>query len=351
MKTTLFPLCLLLVSLQACQPDNNDILKDANLDLPATPYQYGTSFNNHIPTLGRVLFYDKQLSLNNTVACSSCHKQELGFADDVAFSRGFEDQLTARNSMPIQNLNAQNFGSISLFWDGRETALPIMVLRPIANHVEMGMDDFDALVTRLSAVPYYRELFQNAYGSSEVTPEKIGEALSSFVSSINSRNTKFDRTMFGSEVMTAVEVQGQQLFFEKYDCNSCHQVTDPQGYIFAGTFSNIGLDEVSEDKGLGAVTGQFMDNGKFKIPSLRNVALTAPYMHDGRFETLEDVIGHYSDKIKYNPNLDERLKLDGKPEVFNITEDETQALVAFLGTLTDHDMITNPKFASPFKRK
>jgi cytochrome c peroxidase len=353
MKTNLFIICVLLVITQACQPDERE-LKDLAIELPSTPFEYEGSFNNNVPTLGRVLFYDKQLSLNGSVSCGSCHKQALAFADDVAFSVGFENELTARNSMPIQNLRSPATNTVSaLFWDGREQFLPVMVMRPIANHVEMGIDDLDDLTERLSVIPYYRELFTNAYGSSEITTDKIGTALSEFVSSISSRKTKFDQAMnFGGQ-LTALETEGQQLFFEKYDCNSCHQVTDPNGYEMAGTFSNIGLEEVDTDKGLGAVTRLASDNGRFKIPSLRNVELTAPYMHDGRFETLEEVIDHYSDDIQPNQNLDFRLREDGQgqPVQFNISEDENKAIVAFMKTLTDYDMITNPKFSNPFKVK
>jgi cytochrome c peroxidase len=155
--------------------------------------------------------------------------------------------------------------------------------------------------------------------------------------------------MNGQLQLSALELQGQQLFMDTYDCNSCHQVTDPEGYIFAGTFSNIGLDEVYTDNGLGNVTENPADNGRFKIPSLRNVALTAPYMHDGRFETLDEVIEHYSVGIEDNENLDPRLTEDGEPVQFNISENDTEALKAFLMTLTDHDMVSTARFSDPFK--
>jgi cytochrome c peroxidase len=153
------------------------------------------------------------------------------------------------------------------------------------------------------------------------------------------------------EPLSALEAEGQKLFEEKYDCNSCHQVEDPHGYQSAGTFSNIGLDQVYADNGLGNVTRQASDNGKFRIPSLRNVALTAPYMHDGRFKTLEEVIEHYSENIQNNSNLDFRLRTNGSPTQFHISEHEAKALVAFLNTLTDYQVITDPKFSDPFKVK
>jgi cytochrome c peroxidase len=350
MKNSVLPLLLLLGIFQACDTETDTPLKEAVLALPSTPYEYGVSFNNDVPTLGRVLFYDKSLSLNNSVSCSSCHKQSLAFADNVSFSTGFENKKTSRNSMPIQNLQSLNFEQISLFWDGREKNLQTMVLRPIANHVEMGMDDFDALSKKLANIPYYENLFQKAYGTSEVDAQRISDALSMFLLSINSRDTKLDRAMNGNVELSALEIEGQQLFMEKYDCNSCHQVADPEGYILAGTFANIGLDEVYTDNGVGEVTGNPQNNGEFKIPSLRNVALTAPYMHDGRFETLDDVIEHYSTGIENNENLDFRLRSNtGEPMQFNITPQEATALKAFLMTLTDSEMVSAARFSDPFK--
>src|SRR5882762_3525426 len=169
----------------------------AVLDLPSTPYTYvSESLNNNIPTLGRVLFYDSRLSVNNSISCSSCHKQALAFADNVPLSPGFEGKLTFRNSMPIQNLatafevfQTGDFGvvspvltdTLSLFWDGREKLLKAMVLRPITNHVEMGITDLDALAKKLSAIPDYQDLFTKAYGDPGVTQLKIADALSQFL--------------------------------------------------------------------------------------------------------------------------------------------------------------------------
>lgn len=316
------------------------------------------------PELGRVMFYDRQLSVNNSVSCASCHKQELAFADNVAFSPGVAGHLTERNSMPIQNLGSFNivFRSVvgnfsqSLFWDGRESNLNTMLLRPIVNHKEMGVNDLDALCEKLEKLPYYEELFMEEYGDTEITPERISESMMNFIMTITSTNTKFDRTQsFGfppdkpSVLLTEKENFGKTLFFEKYRCNDCHNVQTPTGYIFAGTFANIGLDNVYSDQGRFEVTGLEEDKGKFKIPSLRNVALTAPYMHDGRFATLDDVIDHYNHMANH-PNLDHKLKdLNGNPKTFSISDYEKESIVAFLHTLTDEEMITNPDYANPFK--
>jgi cytochrome c peroxidase len=356
--------------IQSCQSDDQ-LTSEVYLDLPEQTENYFTNTNNDIPTLGRVLFYDRQLSINNSVSCASCHKQEKAFADNVAFSKGFKGAVTTRNSMPIQNLQpffiggdfsnskvafdrgfGPGFPSVSLFWDGRENNLGTMVLRPIVNHVEMGVRDLDELAAKLQKIPYYQQLFEKAYGTNEVTSAKISEALSMFTMSITSRNTKFDRARMGLDQLSALEERGRQLFIEVYECNACHQTENPTGYVMAGTFANIGLQSEYDDNGVAKVTGNAMDAGRFKIPSLRNVELTGPYMHDGRFETLEEVIDHYSTGIQDHPNLDDRL-LDegGEPKIFNISEYDKKAIVAFLGSLTDREMITAKRFSNPFKTR
>ncbi len=327
--------------------------REVVLDLPAVPFSYPNSDANEA-TLGRVLFYDTQLSVNNSISCASCHKQSIAFSDNRRFSRGFENLSTERNSMPIQNLNSffdfrADFGfSAGLFWDGRGTDHSLAVLQPIVNHVEMGIRDLDKLTAKLSEIDYYPELFQNTYGTDEISPEKIGRALHAFVRNITSQNTKFDQSFSNPDILSAKEIVGMNLFISKYQCNNCHQVQSPQGYLFAGAFSNIGLE--TDDKGVGAITNAQEDNGKFKIPSLRNVLLTAPYMHDGRFQTIEEVIKHYSQGVTDDPNLDFRLKdTNGKPIRFDITDTEVSAIIAFLGTLTDHSMLTDEKLSNPFK--
>ncbi len=344
----------------SCKKDET-ALKESYLDLPAVPANYLMGISDNVPELGRVLFYDRQLSLNNSVSCGSCHKQAYGFADNVALSRGFDNQLTTRNSMPIQNLNFQSgvvidgiASSSKLFWDGRETNLNNMVLRPIINHVEMGIPDTEALAAKLSTIPYYKPLFKNAFGSEEVTPQKISTALTFFVGSINSTHSKFDKSNGGNGTqLSALEATGKNLFVSTYNCNTCHQVQIPNGYeIFGGGFANIGLNDVYADDGLSKTTGRQTDAGKFKIPSLRNVAFTAPYMHDGRFSTLDGVMEHYSEGIADHPNLDFRLRnTDGQADQKNISEFDKKAIIAFLNTLNDVEVITDPKFASPFKVK
>ena len=377
-RNLIFCLAGLAILAYACSPDDETALKTAYPELPAIPYPYKVGTNDHIPTLGRVLFYDKQLSINNSIACASCHKQELAFADNVRFSRGFENRLTTRNSMPIQNLKL-GFDSIgfviddsrfsptssflpfnfnALFWDGRETSLKSMVLKPIGNHVEMGIRKMDGLTQKLSTVPYYKDLFIKAYGTEEITTQRIADALSSFLITITSKQSRpefsniADLGFVGETTpLTPIENKGRNLFFDTYDCNACHQIQSPHGYVLAGTFSNIGLDVRYADSGLAGVSQKAEDNGKFKIPSLSNVALTAPYMHDGRFETLDEVLDHYSEGIADNPNLDTRLRRNGQPLRMSIPDVDKKAIIDFLKTMTDHDMVSDPKFSNPFKAR
>jgi cytochrome c peroxidase len=346
------------------------------LELPTVPYDYRGVDNDNLATLGRVLFYDPRLSVNNSVSCSSCHKQALAFADRADFSLGFENKLTGRNSMPIQNIVSDVlFGApdpidlgggiifepgfqppTSLFWDGRQKSLQTMVMEPIKNHIEMGTSNLDLLADKLSQIDDYQELFYKSNSTYQVTPENIASALSAFLVSIRSDHSKFDKSIRGeSEPLTILEDEGKHLFFEKYNCNSCHQLQQPfNGYQFAGNggFTDIGLDQQPVDGGVFKVSGVESDRGRFKIPSLRNIELTAPYMHDGRFETLEEVLDHYSEGIKNSENLDPILRDQGGSAMqFHIPASEKQAIIAFLHTMTDYQMISDPMFSSPFKLK
>ncbi len=350
------------VLINACKKSNTPSAGSGNvtLSLPDTVTEYykqNSDAVNYKATLGRVLFYDGHLSLNNAVSCASCHRQELAFADNVAFSRGFENKLTDRNSQPLQNLlgvGLKNMNSMQrlvrapLFWDGRETDLKAFAKRPIANHVEMGIEDPEALADKLSKLPYYPELFMKAFGDETITFDRISEAIAFFMGAIESKNTRFDRYQRSEVSLTAQELEGMNLFHVKYNCGECHNVT--QGYMPSDIFMNIGLDEKPKDRGRAAISRRAEDEGGFRTPNLRNVAVTAPYMHDGRFKTLEHVLEHYSKGIKDVPNLMENLRdTKGKPMRMNISEHEKAAIVAFLNTLTDYEMLKDPKYSNPFK--
>ena len=352
----------------SCDYGNLD-KRENDVQLPVVPYSYNMGVDDNMPTLGRVLFYDPRLSANNTVSCASCHKQNLAFTDDKKFSLGFEGKNTLRNSMPIQNIVTNLFfgASIidslgfpveakptSLFWDGRQQKIETMVLEPIQNHIEMGVIDLDGLAEELAQTEIYKYLFGKAFENKEINQNNLAMALSAFLVSIRADQTKFDQSMAGMTALDPTEEIGRGLFFDTYDCNSCHQLQQPfNGYQNAGTgefggFADIGLDESPTDLGLFKFSSSQEDKGKFKIPSLRNIMLTAPYMHDGRFETLEDVIDHYSEDIKGSTNLDVRLTENGQPKKFNIPLQDKQAIIAFLNTLTDHNMISDIRFSDPF---
>lgn len=323
-------------------------------------YQY-QAINNAEAKLGRFLFYEKALSVNDAVSCGSCHKQRFAFADNAVKSLGFNQKLTTRNSPPIQNL-ANNlsidiFGEalpVSLFWDGRRHGLNEMVLDPVMNHLEMGMRSENDLVSRISNISYYKPLFEDAYGTDQVSAANIRNALAAFLGSMQSNGSKFQAVEFGGFASyTVLEQQGRDLFFNKYDCESCHRIQNPSGYDQSADndlkFVNIGLDLSPEDKGRADVTGNPADAGRFKIPNLNNISLTAPYMHDGRFATLDEVLDHYSNGIQNTSNLDSRLQDEsGNPLVLNISQEEKSALKAFLMTLQDNQFITDPKFSDPF---
>lgn len=324
----------------------------ANLQGPGGLRADNTPSDNPITdagaTLGRVLFYDKRLSLNGAVSCASCHQQAKGFSDSARLSRGFEGGLTARHAMGLTN--AKFYARGRFFWDERAATLEEQVLQPIQNSVEMGMT-LPALETRLAALPYYAPLFQAAFGDSAVTRGRISRALAQFVRSMVSTRSKYDLAFQGGApafpaVFTAQELQGLQLFAgggvapgRTLRCDACHG-TPAQ---IAAEPENNGLDATVTDSGAGG--------GRFKVPSLRNVALRAPFMHDGRFATLEEVIEHYSTGVKDSPGLSPRLRAGGPggpPLRLNLTEQEKAALKAFLETLTDGALATDPKFANPF---
>lgn len=333
--------------------------------LPATPYNYAnitlptyfnqggianadnTPANNPVTdagaTLGRVLFYDVKLSVNDTVSCASCHRAAAGFSDPRALSVGFNGGQTPRNSMGLANARYYERGHF--FWDERANTLEDQVLLPIQDPVEMGMN-LDTLVTKLSGTDYYAPLFESAFGDSTVTPERISLALAQFVRSMVSYQSKFDQglqTNFAN--FTAQENQGRQLFNGRGRCLTCHTTA----IQIADRPRNNGVDDgTDDDNGVGAANNNPNDNGKFKTPSLRNIALTAPYMHDGRFATLDDVLQFYSNDIQNHPNLDRVLRTNNGPRRLNLNANDRAALVAFLNTLTDETFINDPKFSDPF---
>ncbi len=287
--------------------------------------------------LGRQLFREKALSKGNTISCASCHQASAAYGDSRQFSPGARGQPGARHAMPLVNLAWRK----SFFWDGRAPTLRAQALMPIQDHAEMD-ESLTNVVAKLEALrssPNYPALFTAAFGAPEISAEKIALALENYLLTLTSSNSKFDRVLRGQDKLTPAEQRGFELFSTEYDprrgqygadCFHCHG-----GPLFQSQgFANNGLDFAFRDLGRARVTGRDADWGKFAVPSLRNVALTAPYMHDGRFKTLEEVVEHYSTGVKRSATLDPNLAKHPDGGVPLTTADK-QALVAFLRTLTD----------------
>lgn len=378
---------IVVLSVISCNKVDDEPKDDNVLNLPETPFDYKsltlpghfmtnaggplpTSVNgtDNIPatnpitndgaTLGRVLFYDKKLSANGTIACASCHKQDKGFSDDAVLSAGFNGGKTGRHSMTL--INARFYQRGRFFWDERAATLEEQVLMPFQDPVEMGMT-LEQVVSKVKEQPYYPALFEKAFGSTEITSDKISKALAQFVRSIVSFSSKYDqgRAMVASPGanfpnFTTEENTGKNIFFQTISngggaCFGCHTT---EAFISANPGpQNNGLDATSTtDLGAGGVFNNPIFVGRFKTTSLRNIELTAPYMHDGRFATLEEVVEHYNSGIKAHPTLSPALKdVTGNPVQLNLTSSEKGALVAFLKTLTDNSVSNEMKWSNPFK--
>lgn len=310
----------------------------------------GTTITDAGATLGRVLFYDPQLSADGTVSCSTCHLQAHAFADPSPHSVGISGVPTPRNAMPLFNVRYQR----RMFWDGRIIGLENQVLEPIAHPDEMGMD-LNHLPARLHSIPHYPDLFAQAFGDTAITSNRIRSALAQFIRSIRSFSSRYDEGLSnGFANFTEEEQLGRSLFFNGTTrCNQCHSGLT----FFSSQLFINGLETnyaAAGDAGRGALTGAPEDDGRFRTVTLRNIGLTAPYMHDGRFATLREVVDFYSDNIQPHPFLDERLTEAGfgpagqTPYQLHLTEQEKEGLVAFLHTLTDTTLADQWWLSDPF---
>jgi cytochrome c peroxidase len=379
----------LLLSAIGCATDDTVVTPETPT-LPETPLAYEVTLPAHVTaslglgvdntpaenpitdagaTLGRVLFHDRLLSLNGSVSCASCHRADAGFADPVVASAGFEGGSTARNSMSLVELRYYARGR--MFWDERARSVEDQVLRPIQDELEMGLT-LDELVDRISSTSHYPALFAAAFGDDRVTSERIARALAQYVRSIVSYTSRWDEGVAQVTSIadpfpsyTAEENRGKTLFFGQHDpatrglCGSCHMRDNPLAAVPPGPgpvpprinrafFQSIGptdngLPLREADLGVGGQTGQPRDNNLFKPSSLRNIELTAPYMHDGRFATLEEVVDFYDHQITSTPNLHPALRnADGTPLRLDLSPADRAALVAFLRTLTDTTLAADP---------
>jgi cytochrome c peroxidase len=338
------------------------------LELPATPYRYagvelpahftqpGRHHDNTPPdnslsddgaTLGRVLFYDTRLSANNTTSCASCHVQAHAFADPKPLSRGFHGAPTDRHAMQL--VNVRYYQRARFFWDERTGNLEEMVLLPIQSGIEMGQD-VEQVVDTLARDAVYPVLFARAFGDRQITSQRIGKALAQFVRSIVSYQSPYDEgraraqsAQHDFDNFTLRENRGKALFMR--NCSTCH-MKDGNEHFFVPIPANTGLrgTGATADGGVGDVTLRAADLGSFKSPSLRNVEVTAPYGHDGRFATLDALIDHYSDNAISDPNLGYVFPV----APLKFTASEKAALIAFLKTLTDPTLLTDPRFSNPF---
>ena len=312
-----------------------------------TPYSFTMSRSFPIPdlprdnplieeriALGKTLFNDPALSVDGSISCASCHQSNTAFTDARKFSPGVRGQHGTRNSMPLINLAWKT----SFFWDGRASTLRAQALMPIQDHTEMDQS-LGSLTKKLAAQPAYAKLFTAAFSPAEITPEKIGLALEQFLLTLTSFNSRFDQALRGQATLTELEKRGFELFMTEYeprtgqkgaDCFHCHG-----GPLFSDhQFHNNGLEPNGDDQGRSKITGQPSDQSKFATPTLRNIARTAPYMHDGRFATLEAAIQHYSQGIHRSPTLDPNLAKHPQGGLL-LSDEDQRALVVFLKSLSD----------------
>ncbi|MBT1704418.1 cytochrome-c peroxidase [Fulvivirgaceae bacterium PWU20] len=343
-------LTMLFISCLACTQDEQneeDVIKDpapVRIDLPSNfpPVVYDLGSNPVTQEgieLGKKIFYDTRLSRNNTISCGFCHQQQTAFTHhghDV--SHGIDDKLGRRNSLPIQNLLFYK----TFFWDGGVHNLDLVALNAITNAVEMD-ENVPHILAKLENDAAYKKMFKAAFKSEEITSTKFLQALSQFLATMISANSTYDMYIRKERGVTLSEseLKGLELFKQK--CAGCH-ATD----LFTDqTYRNNGFSspaDLGRDSGREEITLNPEDRGKFKVPSLRNVEYTAPYMHNGKLQTLEEVLNFYSSGVHETPTLDSLLRSEEKPGI-QLTATEKQNIIAFLKTLTDEQYVGDRKFS------
>jgi len=321
-----------------------------------TPYKFEkidhfpkmpTNVNNPVTIegvkLGRFLFYDSILSKDYSMSCASCHQQKFAFADSVSFSKGITNNNLSRNTMPLYNLAWYP----KMFWDGRASTIEEQVFFPVRAHNEMDLNWIEA-EHRIKNSTFYKPLFLNAFGDKKIDSILISKAIAQFERTLISNNSKFDRVLEGKDYLSPEEYEGYGLVNDqtKGGCLHCH-ITDGNGLGTNLEFSNNGLDKSVTDKGLFNVTKSEKDKGSFKIPSLRNLAFTAPYMHDGRFNSLEEVLDFYSENVQPNLYIDSKMTFAHQGGN-HLSSDEKRKIILFLNTLNDSVFIQNNNYSNPF---
>lgn len=363
-KYSIILVFLAIATIIACK---KEVSKDDDKPFEATPYSFPEISNfRKAPTnaenplteegvaLGHRLFFEKQLSRDMSLSCAGCHRPENAFSDPRRFSVGVDGIEGVRQAMSLINLA----WSEQFFWDGRSATLKEQALLPVPDPTEMHLSWAEA-TDRLQNNAKYPPLFKKAFGTSAITKELVAKALEQYQKALVSYNSPFDKYVRKEGTLSESALRGLAMFnSEQADCFHCHST--PELLVNpAQIFSNNGLDLVDnvegfKDKGLGGFTGNSADNGKFKVPSLRNIALTAPYMHDGRFQTLDEVIDFYNEGPKISPSLDPIMIAEANRRVLQfgrwglgLTEQDKKDLKAYLLSLTDNTLSENPLFKPP----
>lgn len=349
-----FATSLLLI---ACKSDEPAVVYDPSpYELQFAPFPPPLLPPDNKPTiegvkLGRMLFYEKALSGNASMSCADCHLQKDMFSDIRQFSIGVRELPGTRQAMPLFNLAWHRNG---MFWDGRSPTLRHQALQPIQDTLEMN-ETLDNVIAKLTAMQTYKDQFIRAFGDDNINADRIGLAIEQFEITMISNNSKFDQAMRGEITLTEAEERGRNLFFQEVDpftgqkggeCFHCHG-----GFNFTNDqYMNNGLDHENSFTDLGRfkVTQDPFDRARFKVPSLRNIALTPPYMHDGRFSTLEEVIDHYNTGVRQSSTVEDVLFHSLEPGGLQLTSQEKGDIVAFLKTLTDESFSVAEEFSSPF---
>lgn len=332
----------LFLSLQKTQKDGTPVDIKRPLGFPQIPINHDNKLTQEGILLGKKLFYDKLLSRNKSISCATCHRQEFAFSDGKTKAIGIHQDTLKRNTPGLFNLAWNDL----FFWDGRSSSLETQALLPVPNHDEMDLD-WKTAEKRLKKHKEYRRLFRRAFGANTIDSTHAAMAIAQFERMLISSNSKFDKVLRGETHLTPSEYNGFVLINDqtKGNCLHCH-TTDANALGTTGAMSNNGLQAYTDetDIGLGSITKQQSDYGKFKIPSLRNLLFTAPYMHDGRFSTLEEVIDFYSEEVVFTPQTDSKMT-DAKSGGRHLNQQEKKDIVAFLKTLTDSSFISNPAFS------
>ena len=312
---------------------------------PPMPVAEDNPVTNEGVELGRRLFYDPILSRDSTMSCASCHKQASAFSGSPdAFSKGMGDALQKRNTPPLFNLAWYPV----LFWDGRATSLEEQVFHPVRAHDEMDLD-WNSATKRIMCNRSYTTLFAVAFPERVIDSVLIANAIAQFERTLLSYRSKYDMVLANKASFSKDEADGFEIVNEMTmgDCLHCHTTdADPLGTTRG--FSNNGLDLISSDSGRGRITGKWEDNGKFKIPSLRNLSFTAPYMHDGRFKTLDEVLDFYSEHVHDGVNTDSKMSFANRGGA-HLSKEQKRKVIAFLLTLNDSVFIKDSRHATPFK--